>query len=79
MNDALSGMSHKCKNCCNIYLEGHAHISQENSSSQPLSDSPGQVEELAESMPVILLFLLKRKNRFMRKEWAPIQILEWFG
>ena len=50
-----------------------------NSSFQPLSDSPGKVEELAESMPVILLFLLKRKNRFMRKEWAPIQILEWLG
>ena len=50
-----------------------------NSSSQPFSDSPGKVEELAESMPVILLFLLKRKNRFMRKEWAPIQILEWLG
>ena len=50
-----------------------------NSSSQPFSDSPGKVEELAESMPVILLFLLKRKNRFMRKEWAPIQILERLG
>lgn len=38
-----------------------------NSSSQPLSDSPGKVEELAESMPVILLFLLKRKNRFKKR------------
>lgn len=80
VKDALLDMSHKCKNCCNIYLEGHAHIlARGNSSSQPFSDSPGKVEELAESMPVILLFLLKRKNRFMRKEWAPIQILEWLG
>lgn len=28
VKDAISGMSHKCNNCCNIYLEGHAHISQ---------------------------------------------------
>lgn len=38
-----------------------------NSSSQPFSDSPGKVEELAESMPVILLFLLKKEKQIYEK------------
>ena len=36
---------------------------RENSSSQPFSDSPGKVEELAESMPVILLFFFTKKEK----------------
>lgn len=38
-----------------------------NSSSQPFSDSPGKVEELAESMPVILLFFTKKEKQIYEK------------
>ena len=80
VKDALLDMSHKWKTVATFIWRVMLISARGNSSSQPLSDSPGKVEELAESMPVILLFfLLKRKNRFMRKEWAPIQILEWLG